>query len=93
LADATTAKASETMNAMFCLLNTIPSTTATIPSTTVVTRETNSSLTLGETRDDGKDPRERNSRSKIKKHVAAHSTREMHNNHVCPAQQHGRMHP
>src|SRR5664279_5130571 len=46
LADAAIANASETMNAMFCFSNTMPSTTATMPSATVVMRETRSSELL-----------------------------------------------
>src|SRR5690606_8267772 len=43
LAEAAIAKASDTMKAMFCFSNAIPSTTATAPSTRVVMRDTLSS--------------------------------------------------
>jgi hypothetical protein len=43
LAEAAIAKASDTMNAMFCFSKAMPSTTATTPSASVVMRETFSS--------------------------------------------------
>ena len=46
LADAAIANASETMNAMFCFSNAMPSTTATMPSAIVVRRDTFSSAAL-----------------------------------------------
>ncbi|MCY1508630.1 hypothetical protein D9M68_429450 [compost metagenome] len=46
LADAATANASDTMKAMFCFSNTMPSTTATRPRMIVVMRETRSSTEL-----------------------------------------------
>jgi hypothetical protein len=44
LAEAAMAKASDTMKAMFCFSKAMPSTTAMMPSTMVVTRDTFSSL-------------------------------------------------
>ena len=46
LAEAATAKASDTMKAMFCFSNTMPSSTAMAPSVSVVMRETRSSAAL-----------------------------------------------
>ena len=46
LAEAATAKASDTMKATFCFSNRMPSSTAMTPSTSVVMRETRSSVAL-----------------------------------------------
>ena len=46
LAEAATAKASDTMKATFCFSNRMPSSTAMTPSTRVVMRETRSSEAL-----------------------------------------------
>ncbi len=45
-AEAATAKASETMKAMFCFSNTMPSSTATTPRHSVAIRDTFSSASL-----------------------------------------------